>query len=403
MPNLVKIVRFFFIFYSLSAAIFSQPVSDINQRNKDRSQIYISKIKSKSIIEYHYSKTDHESLADSGYKSFYYLYDEQGRITEYKKFHVFTDLTVKEIYQYGKNDNITVNTRYNSKDDRIETIIYKYNKKGLLKSQLHEAYYNSVRTGVYFSIAANVNENELFADVQKDLEIEPPLESYTIIVNITDPEELNQYIVIGDEADPSSPRYSWSQLTMESQRGLLAYTGPNKKEHTYISKFLSKILYKYDSKGNLTSKEVYNTAGDILEKESYRYDAENRRTGYTKYNENGKPRSGEAYVFNAAGQLSESMGIEPNGSTSGRLLFKYDNNGNILEKSWYNSAGELGGKYTYSHDGSKVTEETRFRGEGEREFSLKYYYNELGNISEIIKFDMNGNKEKLIKYVYEYY
>ncbi len=173
--------------FLFTLSLYTQSISDITQRNKDREQVQKSRIKSKSIIEYHYVKGDETALADSGYKSFYTAYDEQGRITEYKKYHVFTDLTVKEIYQYGKNDKINVNTRYNSKDDRIETITYKYNKKGQLKSQLHEAYLNSVRTGVYFSIIANINESELFLNVEKELEIDPPLESYTIIVNITDP------------------------------------------------------------------------------------------------------------------------------------------------------------------------------------------------------------------------
>lgn len=392
------------LYLLLISNVYTQSIPDITQKNRDRNSVQKSRIKSKSIIEYHYNKSDNETLADSGYKSFYYGYDELGRITEYTKYHVFTDLTVKELYQYSKTDNIAVNTRYNSKNDRIETITYKYSKKGRLKSQVHEAYYNTVRAGVYFSISANINESELFLNVQKELEIDPPLESYTIIVNITDPEELNQYIVIGDEADPSSPRYSWSQLTMELQRGLLEYTGPNKKEHTYISKFLSSIVYKYDGNGNLTSREVYNTAGDLLEKESYRYDTQSRRTGYTKYNENGKPRSGENYVYNAAGQLSESMGIEPNGNTSGRLVFKYDESGNVLEKAWYNSAGELNGKFTYLYDNeNRLLEETRYRGENEREYSLKYSYNELGDIFRIIRYDVNGHKEKLTSYVYEYY
>ncbi len=382
---------------------FAQQISDITQRNKDRVQVQSSRIKSKSIIEYHYAKGE-EVLADSGYKSFYYAYDEQGRITEYTKYHVFTDLTVKELYQYGKNDNITLNTRYNSRNDKIETITYKYNKKGELKSQLHETYYNTVRTGVYFSIVANINENELFLNVENELEIDPPLETYTIIVNITDPEELNQYIVIGDEADPTSPRYSWSQLTMETQRDLLAYTGPNKKEHEYISKFLSNVIYKYDSKGNLTGREVYNTSGDMLEKESYRYDSENRRTGYTKYNDKGKAGSGEAYVYNSSGLISESMGIEPDGRGSGKLVYKYDDPGNLVEKIWYNSVGEISGKFTYTYDkNNRLAEETRYRGEGEREFSLKYTYNELGDIADIVKYDVNNHKEKLTRYIYQYY
>lgn len=399
-------MRYFggFLLIFLINTTFSQPISDITQKNNNRADIQRSHIKSKSIIEYHYVKGDETALADSGYKSFYYSFDEQGRITEYTKYHVFSDLTIKELYQYGKNDKININTRYNSKNDRIETITYKYNKKGQLKSQQHDAYLNTVRAGVYFTIVANINESELFLNVQKDLEIDMPFESYTIIVNITDPEELNQYIVIGDESDPTSPRYSWSQLSMESQRGLLEYSGPNKKEHEYMSKFLSRVAYKYDANGNLISREVYNTAGDMLEKELYRYDANNRRSGYTKYNEKGKAGSGEAYSYNSSGLITESMGVEPDGRGSGKLVYKYDESNNLIEKVWYNAAGEVSGKFIYTYDNNnRLTEETRFRGTDEKEFSMKYSYNELGDISEIIRYDINDHKEKLVRYVYEYY
>jgi hypothetical protein len=400
----MKFSSVFLLFILFTCPVLTQTANDITQKNKDRENILKSRIKSKSIIEYHYVKGDETALADSGYKSFYYAFDEQGRITDYTKYHVFSDLTVKELYQYGRNDKITVNTRYNSRNDRIETITYKYNKKGQLKSQQHDAYLNTVRAGVYFTIVANINESSLFLDVQKDLEIDMPFESYTIIVNITDPEELNQYIVIGDESDPTSPRYSWSQLSMESQRGLLEYTGPNKKEHEYISKFLSSVVYKHDSRGNMTGREVYNTNGDMLEKESYRYDAENRRTGYTKYNDKGRAGSGEAYTYNTSGLLLESMGIEPDGRGSGRLVYKYDELNNLAEKTWYNSSGEVSGKFTYTFNAdNRLIEETRYRGENDREFSLKYYYNELGDISEIVRYDINNHKEKLYRYVYEYY
>jgi len=86
---------------------------------------------------------------------------------------------------------------------------------------------------VAFSILANVNENEMFSKLQEELEIEPKLESYTITVNVSDQDELNQYVVIGDELDPTSPRYSWSQFSISTQRGLLSYTGPTGKNiHT---------------------------------------------------------------------------------------------------------------------------------------------------------------------------
>lgn len=386
----------------LSVQVFAQITGDINQKNSEKDLIRNARIRSKSIIEYHYAKGNDGVLADSGFKSFYFLYDDLGRITQYNKYHVYADLTTKEFYSYGKTDNISVTNRFNSRDSRIETITYRYNRLGRLKKQTHEAYYNSVRAGVYFSVLASIHENDLFRKLQTDLEIEPLLETYTIIVNVIDPDENNQYIVIGDESDPASLRYSWSQLSMENQKELLGYTGPNRKEHTYLSKFISRVLYSYNSSGLLTSKEVYTTSGDLLEKETYRYDMNNRRTGYSKYNENGKVRSSEAYIYNDEGRLSESIGLEPDGSSSGKIAFRYKNN-NIEEKSWTNSRGDIIGKYNYIYDNeNRLTEEIKFRGENEKESRLTYRYNDDGSINEILKYNINNEKEKLYRYVYEY-
>ncbi len=386
-----------------NSVLIAQPQNDILLKNSDKNFVQQNKIKSKSIYEYRYSKEQDGVLADSGYKSFYFGYDDRGNITEYSKFHVFTDLTIKEFYQYGKNDRIIQANRYNSKNDIIEMISYKYNKKGQLKSELHEAYYNSVRVGVYFTILASVMESELFGRVQDELAIEPRLESYTIIVNITDPEEQNQYIVIGDETDPSSPRYWWSQLSMATQKELLAYQGPNRKEHEYVSKFINEVKFSYDKAGNLTKREVYNTSGNAIERESFKYDAAGRRISYTKYNEDSKPVSMETYSYDGSGRLIESAGVEPGGSITGRLSMSYDENGNIKEKIWFNRFGEINGKYVYIYEGKLLKEEIKYRGESEKENHNSYGYDDQNKLIDIVKYDINDRKERLIKYVYEIY
>ncbi|CAF3858484.1 unnamed protein product, partial [Rotaria sp. Silwood1] len=58
-----------------------------------------------------------------------------------------------------------------------------------------------------------------------------------------DPNPNNQYVVIGDETDPSAQRFSWSQLTKGVQGKLLGWTGSNKenlnqKKLNYGSVFL---------------------------------------------------------------------------------------------------------------------------------------------------------------------
>lgn len=386
--------------------ISAQTPTEVHKKTENE-LIKSSNIKSRAVWEYHYSKVIENALADSGYKSFYYRFDKSGRLTEYTKFMVFSDLTVRENYTYRIGDRLQTAVRYNSAGNKIETIDYKYNKAGKLITEIHTAYMNTVRKGLYFSIEANINNingGQLFADLQKDLEIEPIIEGYTITINITDPEELNQYVVIGDEMDPTSPRFPWSQLSLESQKGLLAYEGPNRKEHTYRSKNLERIIYRYDRKGNLTKKEEYNTAGDMIEKESFTYNGDNQLTNYYRYNEDGNISSMERYVYDNAGRLTESSGLDPSGKAVSRISYKYDDNGNLTEKTWFNLNGEINGVYKYSYDNqNRLSEEIKFRGENERESRTKYTYDDNGNIMEVIKYNIDDKKDKLIKYVYEYY
>jgi hypothetical protein len=384
--------------------IFSQPSIDVFSKNSNHSIIKLSNIKSRSVWEYRYSKEDDNILADSGWKSYYFGYDNTGRLTEYSKFQVVPELTVKENYIYGKSDNISIATRYNSAGDRIETIEYKYNRSGKLKTEIHTAYLNMVKAGLYFTILANINDDDMFASLQKELEIDPILESYSITINITDSEELNQYVVIGDESEAASLRFSWGQLSVESQKKLLDYKGPNRKDHTYTSKNIQKIQYKYDVNQNLVSREVYNTAGDQIEKESWHYNASNKVTDYYKYNDNGKVSSMERYSYDEKGRLAESNGLDPSGKSVSKLVYKYNEYDQLVEKFWYSINGELNGRFVYSFDNNNnLKEETKFRGENEKESRTEYFYDVNGNIIKLIKYDINDKKEKIIKNIYEYY
>jgi hypothetical protein len=404
MKTIIITVTLSILILLLTFEASAQPSADINKKNDEKEIIRKSKIKSKSIWEYRYAAGNEEALADSGYKAFNFDYDQNGRITDYIKYHIFSDLTVREVYRYNKTDYIDESVRYNSAGDMIETINYKYNSAWKPKKEIHTAYYNGIRPGVYFSILANTGDDELFNKLQNDLEIDPKLESYTITVNISDPDEENQYIVIGDESDPTSPRYSWSQLTMASQRGLLSYQGPNRKEHTYISKNIANVIYKHDKAGNMTERDVYNTSNDLIEKETFRYDANDHGTGYTKYNENGKASSMESYTYDDKGRLAETVGQDPDGKIASRLSFKYDDNGNMNEKTWFNTTGEINSRYKYTFDDqNRLIDETKFRAENEKEYRQVYKYDANGNILEIVKYDTNDKKEKLTKYVYEVY
>ena len=102
------------------------------------------------------------------------------------------------------------------------------------------------RSWKYFKIYARAEDDSIFSTAQDDMGIDPKLQSYTLIINITDPNPQNQYVVLGDEMDPSSMRFAWTQLTKRVQDGIVNWTGTNKenmneKKLDYASVFLDII------------------------------------------------------------------------------------------------------------------------------------------------------------------
>lgn len=115
---------------------------------------------------------------------------------------------------------------------------------GLLAQQEEDA--DNPRSWKYFKILARAEDDSIFIIAQDDMGIHPKLESFTLVVNLTDGNTQNQYIVLGDENDPSANRYSWSQLSKRVQDGLINWNGTNKenmnqKRLDYASVFLDVI------------------------------------------------------------------------------------------------------------------------------------------------------------------
>jgi hypothetical protein len=102
------------------------------------------------------------------------------------------------------------------------------------------------RTWNYFKILARSEDDSIFVIAQDDMGIDPKLESFTLVINISDPNTQNQYVVLGDELDPSAQRFAWSQLSKRVQDGLKNWTGTNKenlnqKKLDYASVFIDVI------------------------------------------------------------------------------------------------------------------------------------------------------------------
>jgi len=108
------------------------------------------------------------------------------------------------------------------------------------------------RTFKYFKINANADDDSVFVQIQDEMAVDPKLSSYTLIVNVSDPDPNNHYVVIGEETDASKIQMSWILIPKSIQQKLLNWAGTNKinlqqKKYNYASVFtevLKNIKFK---------------------------------------------------------------------------------------------------------------------------------------------------------------
>lgn len=395
------------VLMSLTAAFIlaqTDPLKENLNDRSDRDSIRSSGIKTKTVRIFDYNKLKGEFMSDSGYKAFFYSYDTDGKLIEYVKYQLYAALTEREMYLYNAKGDIDKISRYNKSDDLIEEIPYKYNSHGAIKRQTHIAYFNNPPVSLYFTITAKVSDDSVFSYLQDDLQIEPKLDAYSITVNITDPEPQNQYVLIGDEAEPTVIRYPWSLLTLANQKGLAGWTGPNRVNHFISKPNIDKVVFKYDRTGNRTSKLVYNTGGDVIAKEAYSYDTRNRLASRVRYSEDGKVNMKDIFGYNENGDAAENIQYGEDGRQLGRTIYTYDSIGSVIEKTWYKPDGSIDGKFHFKYGANgKLEERTSYRSDEAPGGRTTYKYDEKGNLSEIISYDGENHPEKLTRNVYEFY
>jgi hypothetical protein len=387
-----KILLSVFCIAYFTSIFFSQPAPDNSVINADKTVLKAAGIKSKTIWEYYFN--DAGELKDS-MKILNYIFDNNGNSIERTKFHIYEELNLKETYQYDVNGKILKISRYNKNDDVIESDNCKYNKNGIPVKERIIQYYNNPNASFYFSILASVQEDSIFTWLQNDLLIEPHLASYTVTVNLTDNDPQNHYIVIGDESDASSMRFSWSQLSLPVQKGLLAWNN-NKTNHKYTVQNLAKVIYTNDKNGNVTSKTYYNTAGNVVKREFFFYNENGKAIGYEKYN-SGKLISKESYSYDDSGKIKEIN------YTGGRTEYIYDDDNKLTEKIVYNTSNTVFSRSKYEYDNRKLTDETISGMDGAVIGKILYTYDERG--SQIARQYYNSDDviEKETKIIYEYY
>ena len=80
----------------------------------------------------------------------------------------------------------------------------------------------------YFRILADADDATVFVKVQDELNIDPKMERYTIIVDIRE-SNPSHFIQIGDTDETTKFKFAWSKLSKGVQDDLIKWNGSNKE------------------------------------------------------------------------------------------------------------------------------------------------------------------------------
>ncbi len=143
-----------------------------------------------------------------------------------------------------------------------------FNVKNTYSQEVRE---DDPKTFKYFKINANADDDSVFVRIQDEMAVDPKLSTFTVIVNVSDADPNNHYVVIGEETDPTKIQVSWNNITKPVQQKLLNWSAPNKinlaqKKYNYISVFveaLKRIKIKEVISPPKKEREILNTTAYI--------------------------------------------------------------------------------------------------------------------------------------------
>jgi len=104
----------------------------------------------------------------------------------------------------------------------------------------------------------------------------------------------------------------------------------------------SKIIRKYDYKGNVIEKVEYKLDGDLDFKWIFKYDNKGNFIEYAKYNSDGSLDSKHILKYDNKGNRIEEAKYKSDESLDSKRIFKYDNKGNFIEYAKYLYKEEFG-------------------------------------------------------------
>lgn len=141
------------------------------------------------------------------------------------------------------------------------------------------------------------------------------------------------------------------------------------------STLFSHAILKYDYRGNLYERCVYDISGEVSSYQRYYFDESNREVKYELYNSEGL--SLVCYYF-------------------------YDEQGSLVKEEYYNAVGDLDEwtEYVYNEQ-ERLLYENTYESDGKLTISCEYYYDQCGNEIVYDRYFVDEDSSNRFEYKYD--
>jgi hypothetical protein len=151
------------------------------------------------------------------------------------------------------------------------------------------------------------------------------------------------------EGEMTEIRYMKKSVLQEKRLFVKDNTSTTVSVFNAAGALTSRLILKYDTKGNLVEEAVYGVNQSELEKKTYQYDDKKNLMEEAKYKFD-KITLKTTYNYNASGALLEIQEEAPGRARFVKKSLSYDAQGNLLEIKWRRKGTEDFNRMTYQYD-----------------------------------------------------
>ena len=105
---------------------------------------------------------------------------------------------------------------------------------------------------------------------------------------------------------------------------------------------IDKLIYKYDSNGNMVELSSYDSDGSLMRKYISKYDSNGNNVELSSYDSDGSLFMKYISKYDSNGNKVEWLEYDLLGSLSGKSIYKYDSKNRIIESISYDLESKFG-------------------------------------------------------------